>query len=922
MIFCTYCGKSFTRKEHLERHLPAHTNVKPHRCPHCAIGFARRDLLTRHITTYHVEKDDMQQNPGGVHTLNGKTQIACRSCAQAKTGCDKRLPSCTRCVEKSLPCELRYARRSSKAAARAVAAAANHKKQEASMLAPLPEVEENNTTTIHEIGHTGAQTSQLDIRPRVLTSPEETPMTIDPRVSQHSSLPMKNSSADLLHSPPEVYYTTPALLNGIQDVLPYDPSFIPHGVDIDPWGYGDLQYNSLLDMQTPQDNFGNTSYLLSPPSANSEVISPTISAHTRRNSTMSPQMLETSIGEMELRNTPDDQSPALRQMIAAERAWPLARCNRLAYSGDCPQTAFLHLNHLKRTLNHEGAYNSLAGLSMTERQGSNLPSLTPIRSETRDKILAIAQSFLHKALDTHNNSHGYDDGQQKKDPRLLTFLVLPSSENLDYFLQSYVRNLHFYYSLVSSSRLDPNDMIKRNQTATLLVLFMIAQGASGVPIEEARALSTGLIETCRISLFDIVEKNVTMCADSTVHRCALIFTLLAAWSGDKWLMDIAMGQRGMYLAMLQHAGMFRKPESPVAFSLDSSATNEKTWRSWLDRETMNRLVYNWVMVDQELSLFHDTGPVLALDELRAPLPGPEELWTSSDSSYWMMAMSAIADPLSLTPSLYDLFQDFRHDRLNADQAAGLTPYRMRLLLHPIHSHLWHSRSMNLHYSGTSVNETKIPILSNNDQPLLRKWRDICYSHYNGDPNCLVTRSNLVLSHLISLNNLIHFPAIEQYARAEQSDSGRLVLPSSAAVYHCGQVLRILRTMPAEQRPVWWSVAIYRVMLILWMFSVVQSSTTTLDRNANLDENEGTAPTLIIDHLDLVEERLFDFLYKDNSILALSRSQGSPISLAEPSNVLNHAVEILDEGVSTRFCDGIKRKLLELHSIWYPIPIMN
>ncbi|CAL3971158.1 unnamed protein product, partial [Diplocarpon coronariae] len=23
MIFCTYCGKSFTRKEHLERHIPS-----------------------------------------------------------------------------------------------------------------------------------------------------------------------------------------------------------------------------------------------------------------------------------------------------------------------------------------------------------------------------------------------------------------------------------------------------------------------------------------------------------------------------------------------------------------------------------------------------------------------------------------------------------------------------------------------------------------------------------------------------------------------------------------------------------------------------------------------------------------------------------------------------------------------------------
>lgn len=61
MVFCAYCGKSFTRKEHLERHIPQRklldsdqptslhrltpskdTNVKPHRCEFCQLAFARR----------------------------------------------------------------------------------------------------------------------------------------------------------------------------------------------------------------------------------------------------------------------------------------------------------------------------------------------------------------------------------------------------------------------------------------------------------------------------------------------------------------------------------------------------------------------------------------------------------------------------------------------------------------------------------------------------------------------------------------------------------------------------------------------------------------------------------------------------------------------------------------------------------------
>ncbi|KAI1763600.1 hypothetical protein GGR53DRAFT_364402 [Hypoxylon sp. FL1150] len=118
MLYCAYCGKSFTRKEHLERHLPTHTNVKPHRCGSCQLSFARRDLLNRHYATYHEARDPSEPQPGSVPTVAGRTPIACLNCAQAKTGCDKRVP-CTRCTDKHLECQARFARRSSKAAMRA-----------------------------------------------------------------------------------------------------------------------------------------------------------------------------------------------------------------------------------------------------------------------------------------------------------------------------------------------------------------------------------------------------------------------------------------------------------------------------------------------------------------------------------------------------------------------------------------------------------------------------------------------------------------------------------------------------------------------------------------------------------------------------------------------------------------------------------
>ncbi|MBE3048562.1 hypothetical protein IMZ48_39885, partial [Candidatus Bathyarchaeota archaeon] len=144
---------------------------------------------------------------------------------------------------------------------------------------------------------------------------------------------------------------------------------------------------------------------------------------------------------------------------------------------------------------------------------------------------------------------GVDDIDHFPSPGNFNFLVLPPNEMLEYFLRSYVRSLSSYFNLLLGGCVDPNEMLINNQASTLLVLLMIAQGASAVPMPEARYLAAGLTETCRISLFDVIEKNVEFSADPVALRCALLFTILGAWSGDKWLMDIAMGQRGMYLAV-------------------------------------------------------------------------------------------------------------------------------------------------------------------------------------------------------------------------------------------------------------------------------------------------------------------------------------------------------------------------------------
>lgn len=491
----------------------------------------------------------MEPLPGGVPTVAGRTPIACQNCASAKTGCDKRVP-CSRCAEKKLPCAARFARRSSKAAMRAA--------QSTTLGAPQPSI----TAVVSP--------SMMDVDQKLsrANSPGKTPTagqvitvitTMDPRLQQS---PQQKTTPEHSYFSPGEYPSPNTKLEGLNnDFLHLNNDFIAQDA-----GYQDLlvwpEYNNIeLDMYSNPMNMspGDMSMPnfpeLSDISSNSELITPSSaseSVHTRGTSIVSTGDFDILKRVNMTRPSSNDHAIAeFEVVIASENSWPLARCNPRAFSEGCPKTAIVHLEALEQKCKQEGTWDALEEyLGHCDGQMATTPSVASLTSRTRDKMTAITQSFLHKALDIHRGGINTFSRSGYATPRdAFSFIMLPPSTILEYFLRSYVRSLSDYYPLIFGGCVDPNEMLHNNQASTLLVLLMIAQGAAAVPMAEARYLSAGLTETCRISLFDIIEKDVELSADPTILRCALLFTLLGSWSGDKWQMDIAMGQRGMYLSV-------------------------------------------------------------------------------------------------------------------------------------------------------------------------------------------------------------------------------------------------------------------------------------------------------------------------------------------------------------------------------------
>ena len=120
------------------------------------------------------------------------------------------------------------------------------------------------------------------------------------------------------------------------------------------------------------------------------------------------------------------------------------------------------------------------------------------------------------------------------------------------------------------------------------------------------------------------------------------------------------------------------------------------------------------------------------------------------------------------------------------------------------------------------------------QCLLQRWFHLASKYTKTHPECPVMQAHLVLYHLIGLNAVIDFPQIERLARRETFDGTyqslvwthkRCISDVGEAVFHCGQVIRLVRNMSRSSRPAWWAAAIYRAALTLWCDSLINKDGT-------------------------------------------------------------------------------------------------
>lgn len=318
------------------------------------------------------------------------------------------------------------------------------------------------------------------------------------------------------------------------------------------------------------------------------------------------------------------------------------------------------------------------------------------------------------------------------------------------------------------------------------------------------------------------------------------------------------------------------------------------------------------------------------------MPDSDLLWQAKTANEWSELFSQVhnlgngyssvgsgARPLSLR----ELFRYFLDDDI-VSHNINLTPMHLRLLLHQLQTMVCQycqllscfSDNLASRQRSRAVTAASTRVRLEEVLALLQRWSDLAERYIQSNsPNgqlCPMMQANLVMYHLISLNAVTNFPEIERFARKENFDGSyqqmvflhkKCISDVTEAIFHCGQVFRLIKSMPRGVRPPWWPGAIYRVALILWTHACIHNEANPTQQ-MQFQQGKGI---VLVDSLKQEHPEIVRYLQRQEGIPVLTKRDGTHVTIDNAFAVLSYCIDVIDEGVATRFSDGIRGKLEKL-----------
>ncbi|KAL7820344.1 hypothetical protein V8C44DRAFT_79414 [Trichoderma aethiopicum] len=373
--------------------------------------------------------------------------------------------------------------------------------------------------------------------------------------------------------------------------------------------------------------------------------------------------------------------------------------------------------------------------------------------------------------------------------------------------------------------------------------------------------------------------------------------------------------------------------------------------------TLDILAYDWVQIDQELSLFHDTEQTLSTCDLERPLPDPNISWNRrniiQDSHLYLCdglyadAKAQEAFEYDFRPTLNQFYKDLIHDT----SSGRVPPRHLRLLLHPLQALAHQSRRL-VSFANDDSSSVLCEVANSTlleTQRLLRAWYRLAMeaqeeTAYMPDAD---TTLGMILYHLICLNLVASFVDIERLAERksvgvrfwQQSlQHERSIYSRQQAIFHCGQALRYLRAVSIDSLPWWWPTAVHRATMTLWAASILETGPGQnggappvyspqdfwpRDHMDHMDIESGanlpvaTEPSIVaIDNVAPEDPAFSDANWSERHLLALtSQDEGTFVGLTDAMGILQYGISLIHAFPSSVEGEAMVTRLKELGQAW-------
>ncbi|QLI65328.1 Transcription factor 1 [Metarhizium brunneum] len=819
---CRDCGRSYSRPEHLVRHVQTHTLGRRFTCEVCQKSFARKDLLRRHVANHENDSPQKRRRINSSPAA-GRVSQACRPCAVARVKCDDSKP-CRRCVNRKLTCIFSEAGPSSNPhhhiPPKTHATAAHDSGHSATAVAApvaASSTESGNSSSPVAHSHANSAPNGPASGPEASskTSPYSQTTSFKPEESQlptpETLLDQANNEilAPPVYEPPTgvIDFNNSPFFDFLRDVL-YEQPFDPNKMTT-PQGMPVLDFCDNASLELTDLDFGMLDQW------------------------NMDGMIEGTMPAQDLIPRPENSAEINQMRKSLVKVWTESPWRWDPNSNDN--------GYKEQSFFAVSTQDTSSSQFQHSRDCLERVVAEKLEQSGRDRVMAILLSQCRQTSVANQVAASF-----------------PTVEVLD--------TLTHIYLAAQACQVDswihfPTFKLKDQWPEW--IAMAAAHGGSLTPVPTLRKFGFAVMEAVRLSLPSRFEENNTAIQRLGLVQSLILVQDLGLWSGNRRRMEIAECHLVIPVTMMRYRGKFQRAKYPIinVDPSDEGEVLEEKWKLWIEREQWKRLVFHCYLREAQTSMTTLTNPCLSYSELTLPLPEARELWLAKTAQEWKAQyLERNAGLSKRPPSVGDLFHDVH--LLTANHARLDVQFSISIFLHGFWALILEYRQLSsVHKSRSYANSlggNPNLLLSSRHQELVKDLQSfhLIAAGWQG----MSAREHLLL-YLLMMNLHVSLDDLQLFLGKEGEDQARRIYPilqqwitsseARSAAWCASQVLRYAKFFPPGHLKDFYAVAVHHASITLWTYGVV----TRANRRQYVASQIGAEP-IYLDSADSIAIQRF------------------------------------------------------------------